>query len=214
MSRLSRHSYIANRNINRGFSKTYFPNQILFKLQPGPKRHESYTEEEPTDQPLNIANPKSMDKKRTELKVSALRNGTVIDHIPADQSFQVVKMLNLDESSRQIYFGTNLDSAKYGKKGIIKITDKFFESEEISKIALVAPSATLIEIKDYDVTSKRKVHLPDSVEKIVKCFNPKCVTNNQEIDTKFYVTEDHKGNMKLACHFCEKTMGKESIDFF
>ncbi|MCF6170915.1 MAG: aspartate carbamoyltransferase regulatory subunit [Bacteroidales bacterium] len=154
-----------------------------------------------------------MNHKRTELKVSAIRNGTVIDHIPADNTFQVLKMLNLDESSRQIYFGTNLDSKKYGKKGIIKISNKFFENEEISKIALVAPSATLIEIKDYEVTKKEKVNLPETVEKIVKCFNPKCVTNIQNIPTRFQVIEDHNGQMKLACHFCEKTMGEKLIEF-
>jgi len=154
-----------------------------------------------------------MNNKRTELKVSAIRNGTVIDHIPADNTFQVLKMLNLDESNRQIYFGTNLDSKKFGKKGIIKISNKFFEDEEISKIALVAPSATLIEIRDYDVTKKESVRLPETVEKIVKCFNPKCVTNIQNIPTKFMVTKDHKGNMKLACHYCEKTMGEKHIEF-
>ena len=154
-----------------------------------------------------------MSNKRTELKVSAIRNGTVIDHIPADNTFQVLKMLNLDESNRQIYFGTNLDSKKFGKKGIIKISGKFFEEEEISKIALVAPSATLIEIKDYDVSKKESVRLPETVEKIVKCFNPKCVTNIQQIPTKFTVTQDHKGNMKLACHYCEKTMGEKHIEF-
>lgn len=154
-----------------------------------------------------------MKDKRTELKVSAIRNGTVIDHIPADNAFQVLRLLDLDESNQQIYFGTNLDSKKFGKKGIIKISDKFFEDEEISKIALVAPSATLIEIKDYDVSKKEKVNLPESVEKIVKCFNPKCVTNIQQIPTNFKVTKDHKGNMKLACHYCEKTMGEKHIEF-
>lgn len=151
--------------------------------------------------------------KRKELKVSAIRNGTVIDHIPSDKSFQVMNILNLDSSKHQIYFGTNLESKKYGTKGIIKISGKYFEDEEISKIALVAPSATLIEITDYEVTRKEKVDLPEFVDKIVKCFNPKCVTNIQDIPTKFNVVNDHKGNMKLACHYCEKTMGKESIEF-
>lgn len=154
-----------------------------------------------------------MKDKRTQLKVSALRNGTVIDHIPADNTFQVVKMLNLDEETNQIYFGTNLDSKKFGKKGIIKISDKFFEDEVISKIALVAPSATLIEIKDYEVVKKETVQLPEYIEKIVKCFNPKCVTNVQDVPTNFKVIKDHKGNMKLACHYCEKTMGEKNIEF-
>ena len=154
-----------------------------------------------------------MKSKRTELKVSAIRNGTVIDHIPTESVFHVFKILNLDKTKNQVYFGTNLDSKKHGKKGIIKISDKYFEDEEINKIALVAPKATLIEIKDYDVVRKEKVQLPEFVDKIVKCFNPKCVTNNEDVPTSFKVTEDHKGNMKLFCKYCEKTMAKENIEF-
>lgn len=154
-----------------------------------------------------------MNNKRTELKVSAIRNGTVIDHIPSDKVFQVFKILNLNNSKNQVYFGTNLDSHKYGKKGIIKISDKFFETQEISKIALVAPMATLIEIKDYEVVKKETVHFPEIVENIVRCFNPKCVTNTQKVPTRFNVTEDYNNQMKLACHYCEKTMAKENFEF-
>jgi len=154
-----------------------------------------------------------MKDKRTELKVSAIRSGTVIDHIPANTVFQVFKILGLQYSSNQVYFGTNLDSHKFGKKGIIKISDKCFEEEEISKIAIVAPSATIIEIEDYVVTKKEKVHLPEHITKIVKCFNPKCVTNHQKVPTAFDIIEDHKGKMKLLCKYCEKTMGQENIEF-
>lgn len=154
-----------------------------------------------------------MKNKRTELKVSAIRNGTVIDHIPSEVVYQVFGILNLDQTGNQVYLGTNLDSSKLGKKGIIKISEKFFADEEISKIALVAPMATLIEIRDYDVTKKGKVHLPDKVKKIVRCINPKCVTNNQNVPTSFTVTKDHKGKMKLFCKYCEKTMAQENIEF-
>ena len=88
------------------------------------------------------------DKTRTELKVSAIENGTVIDHIPAQVVFQAVRILNLSEGYRQVLFGTNLDSRKMGKKGIIKVSNKFFRPAEINKIALVAPNATLIIIKE------------------------------------------------------------------
>lgn len=154
-----------------------------------------------------------MNNKRTELKVSAIRNGTVIDHIPTDSVFQVFKILNLDGTNNQVYFGTNLDSKKYGKKGIIKISDKYFKNEEISKIAIVAPIATIIEIADYDVTKKEKVSLPENINNIVKCFNPKCVTNRENVPTSFRVIEDYKGKMKLLCKYCEKTMGQENIEF-
>jgi len=154
-----------------------------------------------------------MKDKRTELKVSAIRSGTVIDHIPSNTVFQVFKILGLQNSTNQVYFGTNLDSQKYGKKGIIKISSKFFEEKEISKISIVAPSATIIEIKDYEVTKKENVQLPGHITNIVKCFNPKCVTNHQEVSTAFNVIEDHNGKMKLLCKYCEKTMGQENIEF-
>jgi aspartate carbamoyltransferase regulatory subunit len=154
-----------------------------------------------------------MKDKRTELKVSAIRSGTVIDHIPSNTVFQVFKILGLQNSTNQVYFGTNLDSQKYGKKGIIKISGKCFEEKEISKIAIVAPTATIIEIEDYVVTKKENVQLPEHITNIVKCFNPKCVTNHQRVPTAFDVIEDHNGKMKLLCNYCEKTMGQENIEF-
>jgi aspartate carbamoyltransferase regulatory subunit len=155
----------------------------------------------------------TMKNKRTELIVSAISNGTVIDHIQAGNTFRVFRILGLENTDHQVYFGTNLTSSKYGKKGLIKISDKFFEKEDINKIALVAPTATLIEIRDYEVVKKELVSTPETVENIVKCFNPKCVTNNQKVSTKFRVISDHKGNMKLSCHYCEKTMDKGNIEF-
>ncbi len=148
---------------------------------------------------------------RKELKVSAIENGTVIDHIPAKVVFQVVKILSLSEATDQILFGTNLDSQKMGKKGIIKVSNKFFRPDEINKIALVAPTATLIIIKKFKVVEKKKVEVPDSVEKIVKCFNPNCITNNESITTRFTVID--KEELKLKCHYCEKITARDTISF-
>ena len=154
-----------------------------------------------------------MENKRKELKVSALKNGTVIDHIPAQSLFTVVRILDLAKAENQIYVGNNLDSKKYGSKGIIKVQDKYFENEDLNKIALVAPTATLIEIRDYEVIAKKAVKIPETVEKIVRCFNPNCVTNIEDVKTRFQVgTED--GELKLHCHYCEKTTKRDNIEFF
>ncbi len=155
-----------------------------------------------------------MNKKRKELLVSAISNGTVIDHIPAENVFQVFKILSLDKTKHQVYFGTNLESKKYGTKGIIKISDTFFKEEVINKIALVAPTATLIEIRDYEVASKVSISIPSKIEGIVKCFNPNCVTNMEAVKTKFEVLFDETGEIKLACHYCEKTTSKKNMTFF
>ena len=152
-------------------------------------------------------------EKRKELIVSAIENGTVIDHIPANKVFEVIKILDLENCDSPVYFGTNLESKKYGKKDIIKISDKFFKAEDINKIALVAPTATLIEIKDFDVVRKQMVQTPNNIEGIVKCFNPKCVTNAENVRTKFTVSKNELGRIQLKCHYCEKYTTEENIEF-
>lgn len=150
-------------------------------------------------------------KLRKELVVSAIENGTVIDHIPAKNVFQVIQILKLDQFDNQILFGTNLDSNKYGKKGIIKVNNKYFEPIEINKIALVAPSATLIVIKDFMVVEKKKVEIPDEISKVVKCVNPNCITNIEKVQTKFKVV--NKTEVKLKCNYCEKITDKRNMVF-
>lgn len=146
-----------------------------------------------------------------EMKVSALENGTVIDHIPTNKVFQVVKILGLEKTSNQMTLGINLDSKKIGKKGIIKISNKFFEPIEIHKISIVAPHATLTIIKNFEVIQKFKIEIPDEFEGIIKCFNPKCITNNQNVMQRFSIAD--KENLMLKCHFCEKYTKKENIEF-
>ncbi len=146
-----------------------------------------------------------------ELKVSAIENGTVIDHIPSKSVFQVIKILHLEDTGDMVLFGTNLESKKLGKKGIVKVSNKFFKKHEINKIGLVAPSATLIVIKDYKVTEKREVQLPDTIEEIVKCFNPNCITNHERVNTKFTVID--KKDVKLRCNYCEKITDKKNMNF-
>ncbi len=149
-----------------------------------------------------------MEKK--ELKVSAIKNGTVIDHIPAKDLFKVIRILELDKCKEQITFGTNLESGKLGKKGIIKIANKFFKQEEINKIALIAPEANLNIIRDYVVVEKKKVVLPQQIEGIVKCYNPNCITNHQDVTPKFTVIS--RSPIQLKCHYCEKITDEEHIE--
>ncbi|MFA9390187.1 MAG: aspartate carbamoyltransferase regulatory subunit [Prolixibacteraceae bacterium] len=136
------------------------------------------------------------------LQVSAIKDGTVIDHIPAERLFEVVNILELFKSTEMITFGTNLDSKQLGKKGIIKVENRFFQGEEIDKIALIAPNAKLNTIKNYEVVEKRVVEIPDHIVSIAKCFNPKCITNHESITTQFTVIS--KKPIELKCMYCEK----------
>lgn len=150
-----------------------------------------------------------MSEKRKELLVAALCNGTAIDHIPSDQVFKVVSLLNLEEISNPITIGNNLESKKMGSKGIIKISDKFFKKEEIDRIALVAPNVVLNIIEDYQVIEKKQVSIPQTILGIVKCNNPKCITNNEPMQTRFEVMDEK--NVVLKCHYCNIKIEKDEI---
>lgn len=147
--------------------------------------------------------------KDKRLSVSAIKNGTVIDHIPAEVLFKVVSILKLDTVENMITIGNNLESDKLGKKGIIKLSEVFFHDSEINKIALVAPCAKLNIIRNYEVADKKVVQIPDEIVGIVKCVNPKCITNNEVLTTRFVVVS--KSEVTLKCHYCEKITDRENI---
>ena len=148
-------------------------------------------------------------EKKKELQVAALENGTAIDHIPSCQLFKVASLLGLDKMDNTITIGNNLHSNKMGSKGMIKIADKCFKEDEINRIALVAPNVMLNTIRDYEVVEKKTVVLPDELIGLVKCNNPKCITNNEPMATRFHVIDKEKGTIK--CHYCERKINKEDI---
>ena len=147
---------------------------------------------------------------RKELVVSALENGTVLDHIPAENVYKALEILNLKGVESQITIGINLASKVHGKKGIIKIADKFFEDEELNKLALIAPKATVNIIRDFKVVEKKTLVMPKEVVGMAKCRNPKCVTNHQPIKTRF-TTIDKNNEIQLLCHFCEKISTTKNV---
>jgi aspartate carbamoyltransferase regulatory subunit len=148
-------------------------------------------------------------KEPKQMSVSAIQNGTVIDHVPARNLFKVIQILGLDRIDSQITFGTNLESKKLGRKAIIKISEKFFADDDINRIALVAPEAKLNIIKDYEVVEKKVVEVPDTIIGIAKCMNPKCITNFELVTTRFKVVS--KKNVALKCHYCEKITNQENL---
>jgi aspartate carbamoyltransferase regulatory subunit len=146
------------------------------------------------------------------LMVSAIKDGTVIDHIPTNALFKVIKILKLEDCSQMVTFGNNLDSRAMGTKAIIKIANRFFAGEEVNKIALVAPHAKLNTIRDYEVIEKRVVETPKEIKGIVHCFNPNCITNAESMTTRFEVISDKPIAMK--CYYCEKITNENEMVFY
>ena len=146
---------------------------------------------------------------KKELQVNAIDNGTVIDHIPAAKLFDVINVLGISSMENAMTFGTNLKSKKLGKKAIIKIWDLFLKDDEVNKLALVAPTAKINIIMGYEVVEKKTVNVPEKVEGIVKCMNPKCISNHEKVMTKFKVVNNSP--IILKCHYCEKLTDQDNM---
>ena len=139
--------------------------------------------------------------------VAAIQDGTVIDHIPSEKTYQVAQLLGLQHLDTPVTIGYNYLSQKLGKKGIIKVDNKFFTDDEISRLSVVAPKVLLSVIRNYEVVEKKTVETPEDIVGIVKCNNPKCITNNEPMATHFHVS-----NGVLTCHYCEKEQDIQNVE--
>ena len=148
---------------------------------------------------------------KEELLVKAIKDGTVIDHINAKNLFKIVSILMIENIDTGIFIGNNFESKKLGKKGIIKISDKFPSENDLNKIALIEPDAMINIIENYQVVKKYKVELPNNISTFVKCINPKCITNFEKVPTKFTVFQK-EGKVELKCFYCEKITNQDNIE--
>ncbi len=140
-----------------------------------------------------------------ELRVKKIRNGTVIDHIEKGKALIVLKILGVDHRSLRttVTVAMNVPSETMGSKDIVKIEGRELAEDEVNKIALISSEATINIIRDYKVIEKRKVVLPNTIEVVLKCPNPDCITNDPEpIKTKFFI--ENIAPVSLRCNYCER----------
>ncbi|MFC1687196.1 aspartate carbamoyltransferase regulatory subunit [Patescibacteria group bacterium] len=137
-----------------------------------------------------------------KFRVYAIKDGTVIDHIPAGKGVEIVELLNLRKWDKVVTVGLGFRSKHLGKKDLVKIENKEFTPEEVNKIAIIAPTATLNIIRNFEIKKKFKVEVPDVIEGIVKCPNPACITNHDHVKTKFFHEKDEK-HLSIRCYYCE-----------
>ncbi len=145
-----------------------------------------------------------------ERRVPAIKDGTVIDHIPSRETFRIIRILDPQEFKHPISVTLNLDSNIMGKKGVIKIDNRFLTKNEVDKIAILAPHATVSIIRNYKISEKIKVALPEKLVDIISCSNPSCITNKEDVETLFKVIR--KEPMEVKCHYCERSYGKDELE--
>jgi len=149
--------------------------------------------------------------KKSEMKVEAIKNGTVIDHITANKSLYVLKILGLPHEDINVTIAMNVSSHDVGRKDVVKIENRELDSSELDQIALIAPEATINIIRDYKVVDKDKVEFMDELKSIINCTNPNCISNTAEpIESRFHLIKTSP--ILLRCHYCERLLGTEEID--
>lgn len=144
------------------------------------------------------------------LSVSAIKNGTVIDHIPQGQALRIIQLLSLLRRKFKIMAGLNLPSNRLGTKDLIKIENYFITEQEANEVVVFAPLATINVIENFEVHHKIKTHLPASMRNVFICPNPACITLTELTDTQFYINQEGK-QIKLTCHYCEKVFHRDQV---
>jgi len=143
----------------------------------------------------------------TELRVSKIENGTVIDHITGGQAINVLAILGIDGGSgEEVSVGMNVPSDRLGRKDIVKVEGRELSQNEVDVLSLIAPAATINIVRDFEVVEKHRVTRPESVDGVLSCPNANCISTEKEpIESRFDVLEEG-----VRCTYCE-TIVRESI---
>lgn len=146
-----------------------------------------------------------------KLSVSAIKNGTVIDHILAGQALRIIKLLSLQHDQSPITIGLNLRSDRHGRKDLIKIENRFLTPDEANEIVVFSPLATINIIENFKVVTKVKTHLPTFMQDVFICPNRNCICRREPVESYFYIREIGK-QIKLVCHYCTNAFDRDQVD--
>ncbi|RDI70513.1 aspartate carbamoyltransferase regulatory subunit [Halopelagius longus] len=149
-----------------------------------------------------------MSDSNKELRVSKIRDGTVIDHVSAGQALNVLAILGIDGSGGEgVSIGMNVPSDRLGNKDIVKVEGRELSQSEVDVLSVIAPEATINIVRDYEVVDKKRVERPDVVAGILSCPNRNCITTADEpVDTRFEVLSDG-----LRCAYCGTIVREDEV---
>jgi len=161
-----------------------------------------------------MSSTKTIPMSESDLIVRKIKNGTVIDHIEAGKGLKVLGALGIDgKDGNVITIALNVPSSKVAKKDIIKVENRFLEDSDTNKLALIAPKATVNIIKEYKLVEKRRVTLPNEIERIFKCSNPDCISNSEE-DIEPIMDVVDKTGLVLRCRFYTRILDVNELKYY
>jgi len=151
--------------------------------------------------------------QESDLLVRRIKEGTVIDHIDEGKGLQVLGALRIDgKDGSLITIALNVPSGKFKKKDIIKVENKYLAGDDTNKLAVIAPRATINIIKNYKLVEKRRVSLPNEIDRIFRCSNPDCITNSSEDIESVMDVIDKEGRV-LKCRYCGRVLDVNRLKY-
>ncbi len=149
----------------------------------------------------------------TEMRrVTAICNGTVIDHVPAGHALKVLRMLRISGvQSSPVSLVMNVPSSKYGAKDIIKVEDRELTQDELDRLGLIAPRASVAIIRNYSVAEKREVELQDEMVNVARCTYSNCISlaDREPLPHRLKVIDSEP--LQLRCHYCGRSQDMDSV---
>ena len=135
------------------------------------------------------------------LTINSMKSGLVIDHIKAGLGIKIFNYLKLDKADFTVALIMNVPSQKQGKKDMIKIENVI--DIDFTVLGLIDPNITIVVIEDEHISQKIKLRLPEKVENVIKCKNPRCITSVEKyIPHIFYLIDESRGEYR--CKYCDE----------
>ena len=145
-------------------------------------------------------------------RVTAICNGTVVDHVPAGRAILVLRMLRLDIGrSNPISLVMNVPSAKLGRKDVLKIEDRELSQEELDRLALIAPAASISIIRNYSVAEKMQADLGEELVNIARCSFWNCITQNSHEPLPHKLRVANVDPLEIRCSYCGRAQDMDEI---
>jgi len=136
------------------------------------------------------------------LNIGVINQGIVIDHIQAGGAMKIYSYLDLENKDVSVAIIKNARSNKMGKKDIIKI-EATLEDLDLDVLGAFDHKITINIIENGVIVEKRNPKLPERVNNILKCKNPRCITSiEQGLPHSFKLTD--RANGVYRCIYCEQ----------
>jgi aspartate carbamoyltransferase regulatory subunit len=135
------------------------------------------------------------------LNIEEIKNGIVIDHIKVGLGIRIFNWLGLAKASYTVAFVANATSTKFGRKDVIKIDNTIDVNFDV--LGLIDPNITVSIIKNERVFDKIKLQLPEKVENILICKNPRCISSTEKYLTHVFHLENPE-NRTYRCEYCDE----------